>query len=90
MSIVSLLRTFLSICPFSIKGNNEIEVLEKYLYCKKWNILPYESYEKTPKWWISSERIIEDEINLLSKIKKPRGARPDGTPKRSRYSDQGT
>lgn len=72
----------MGICPYSFFDERAIKILKKYLYCKKWGILPFESYEKTPKWWIDAEGIIEDELSILSK--KPKGGdKPDGTPKRS-------
>jgi hypothetical protein len=65
MPVITILGTFLNICPNSLFDERAIGIIEKYHYCKKWGIVPFESYEKTPKWWIVSEKIIEDEIGLL-------------------------
>lgn len=70
MPVTTILGTFLNICPNSLFDDRAIEIIEKYYYCKKWGIVPFRNYEKTPKWWINSERIIEDEIGLLSEQMK--------------------
>lgn len=70
--IISLLRTFLGICPMSLYDETAIEIIDKYFFCQKWGLPPFESYEKTPKWWIFAERTIESELSLLAE--RPKGA----------------
>jgi len=39
------------------------EILERYAYCQKWNVPPFEGgFDKQPKWWRESVKVIEMEM----------------------------
>ena len=59
---------FTGICPKSVLDNQVYHLINRYFYCKEFNIQPFNgSYDDQPSKWLFMCNIIKSELNELEK-----------------------
>lgn len=55
-------------CPNNIKDYSYKDVINKYFYCKDFNVPPFKGvYEDTPIRWIEQSSVIKSTINIIER-----------------------
>ena len=67
-TLISYISSFLGVCPKSILDESVYELLNRYFYCKKFNIQPFSgNYDDQPTEWLFFSNVIEDELQKVQK-----------------------
>jgi len=62
--LISYINAFLGVCPKSILDHNVYEILNRYFYCKNYNVQPFPgTYDDQPSEWLFFSNIIQDELH---------------------------
>ena len=67
-TLISYISAFLNVCPKSILDERVYDILNRYFYCKEYNVQPFSGdYDEQPTEWLFFSNVIQDEIEQVKK-----------------------